>query len=174
MQIRSLASATLLVFSLCCALPAQQRCSMQQVVGTWGFTLVGWDILNGQSTPAPETMIGIVSVDESGKVTGAATSVLGAPLGGIPAGQPLDSELVDASVQVNPDCTGFFKYSILLKGAGVPAYGPNVDRLVVLPFHNQVLAMRVHSPLSKPLEPYTMNRISFMPAPVSWPAVPTQ
>jgi hypothetical protein len=99
---------------------------------------------------------------------------LGAPFGGAPAGQTLDWEIVDASVQVNPNCTGFFKYSILLRGLGVPAYGPNIDRLIVLPFHGQVLGMRVQSPLSKPLEAYTMNRIGFVPSTVSWPAVPTQ
>ncbi len=174
MQLRNIAIAVLVVLSLSYALPAQQHCSMRYAVGTWAMSLSGWDMPTGQSTPAPETMLAVLSVEPSGRVTGSGTSILGTTLAGIPAGQPLDWDIVDASIQVNEDCTGFFTYSIQLKGLGLPPFGPNIDRLVIVPRSDQIIAMRIQSPLSKPMEVYTLYRMRIVPTTVSWPPVPAQ
>jgi hypothetical protein len=80
--------------------------------------------------------------------------------------------MVNARVEVNADCTGLLTYSILLKGLPAPAIGPYVDRLIVNPSRDEILGMGVQSPLSKPMWVYTLNRISHVPSPVSWPAAP--
>jgi len=92
----------------------------------------------------------------------------------IPAGQALDMDMVNATVQVNADCTALLKYSIQLKGLPVPPVGPYYDRLIVLPTQGEILGMGVSSPISKPMWIYTMKRMSGVASPVSWPAVPAQ
>ena len=176
MYIRNLTSAALLVLCFCCALAAQPPCSTLDAVGVWSFMSLGWSIPVGGSEPAPLTMIGILTIDYSGKMTGPATFVSGAPMPGtpIPAGQALDMDMVNATIQVNADCTALLKYSIQLKGLPVPPVGPYYDRLIVLPAQGEILGMGVSSPISKPMWIYTMKRISHVPSPVSWPAVPAQ
>ena len=176
MRAQNLIGTALLALGLCCALAAQPQCSIQNVVGTWGYTGIGWSIPAGGSAPAPLTMIGIIVIDYSGKETGPGTFVSGAPVPGtpIPAGQPLDFDIVNATVQVNADCTALLKYSIQLKGMPVPPIGPYFDRLVVVPNGGEFLEMSVQSPISKPFWIYTFKRMSPVPAPVSWPAVPAQ
>ena len=114
MYVRNLTSAAVLVLILCSALLAQPRCSAGSLTGTWAYTAIGWTVPAGESTAAPTTMIGILVIDYAGKVSGPGTSTSGAPIPGtpIPAGQPLDFEMVDTSIEVNADCTGLFKYSI--------------------------------------------------------------
>lgn len=80
--------------------------------------------------------------------------------------------MVAATIQVNADCTATFKYSVQLKGVPGPAIGPYVDRLMVVPDQGEVLGMGVVSPISKPMWTYSMKRLTYMPSPVSWPAIP--
>jgi hypothetical protein len=87
---------------------------------------------------------------------------------------PLDFDFVNATIQVNADCTALLKYSLQLKGLPIPPVGPYYDRLIVLPAQGEIMGMGVSSPTSMPMWVYTMKRMSWVPGPVSWPAVPAQ
>jgi hypothetical protein len=174
MLIRNLASATVMALGLCCAVTAQPRCSMNDLVGVWAYQASGWVVPSGESTTAPISMLGIGSIDHNGNFTGPGTVTTGAAIAGIPAGTPLEFDMINATVQVNADCTGLIRYYVQLKGVPVPPVGPYIDRLVVIPNQDEVLALGVVSPLSKPAWIYTMKRISRVPSAVSWPALPAQ
>ena len=176
MYTRNLTSAAVLVLCLCCTLAAQPQCSTRDAVGVWAYSSLGWSIPTGGSEPVPMTMIGITITDSSGKVTGPGTFTSGAPIPGtpIPAGMALDFDMVNATIQVNADCTALLKYSIQLKGLPVPPIGPYYDRMILLPAQGESLGMGVVSPTSKPMWVYTSKRMSWIPWPVSWPAVPAQ
>ncbi len=165
----------MVVLSLCCAAAAQPQCSIRDAVGVWAFTAIGWEVQPGESTAAPVTGIGMAVIDYSGKVTGPGTITTGALVAGtIPAGVPLDFDMVNSTVQVNADCTALLKMFIQIKGMPGPPIGLYVDRWIVLPNQDEILAMGVASPLSRPMWIYTMKRISHVPSAVSWPAVPAQ
>lgn len=166
--------AALLVLCMCHIAAAQPQCTVDDVRGVWAYSGAGWLVYPDQPTPVSVTMIGIMVIDHSGKVTGPGTITTAAPVPGtsIPAGQPLDWEIVsDTPIQVNPDCTAVLRYGIRIKGmTGVlPGY---IDRLIVLVAEGEILGMGVASPLSKPLLIYRMKRITRTPTPVSWPTVP--
>ena len=173
MSNRNFVRAALLALCLCAVVAAQPQCSNQTLAGTWAYKGIGWTIPTGQSDAVPLTMIGVITVDYSGKSGGPGTEISGAAVPGtpIPAGQPLDFDIVNGTIQVTADCTAVFKYSIQLKGMGpMPPIGPYVDRLVVMPTQNEVYGMSVASPLSKPMDVYSMKQISHAPVSVSWPA----
>jgi hypothetical protein len=176
MRTRNLSRMALLALCVCCALAAQPQCSNQDIVGVWAYSGVGWVVPTGESTAAPVSMIGIAAIDFGAKLTGPGTITTAALTAGvIPSGVPLDYDMVNATVQLNPDCSALLKYYIQLKVMpGATPVGPYVDRLVVVPGQGEILGMGVASPLSKPMWVYTMKRISRVPSALSWPAVPAQ
>jgi len=109
-------------------------------------------------------------------MTGPITVISGFGIPGtpIPAGAVLDFDFVDASVEVTPDCTGIWKYSLQLKGTPAPIPGQYVERIVVLPQQDEILFMSIQSPLSKPMWVGTAKRLFQLPRPVAWPAAPAQ
>ena len=172
MRARNLVCATLLVFSFCFALAAQPQCGIGSVRGTWAFAELGWTVpLGGSSAPAsPVTVIGVFSIDYSGKMPGSGTTISGTGIPGtpIPAGEVLDFDF-EGSVQITSDCTGTWRYSIKLKGTPAPLPGQFIERIVYSPHKDQILSMAVQSPLSKPLWIGVSERLGNVPAALAWP-----
>lgn len=127
------------------------------MAGTWSYLAIGWTVPNGASVPVPVTGIGVGVIDNAGNVTGPGTWTSGAPIPGtpLPAGQPLDIEVVNATIQINEDCTGIFKYDLLLKGLPIPPLGPYIERIIFDRGHDEVISMSVQAPTGKPMWTYT-------------------
>ncbi len=80
--------------------------------------------------------------------------------------------MIDGTVELNPDCTGIWKYSVRLKGTPAPIPGQYVERIVAVPEKDEILFLSIRSPLSKPMSTGTAKRISPVPTPVAWPQAP--
>lgn len=181
MRTRNLVCATLLVCWLCLALPAQSQCSIQSIRGTWTFAEMGWTVPFGGSNAAasPVTVLGVISVEStgstiigtSGKITGSGTTISGTGIPGtpIPAGEVLDFDFV-GTVEITPDCTGVWKFSIQLKGTPAPLPGQFVERIVYSPQKDEMFSMSIQSPLSRPFWIGFLKRLGTVPAPIAWPA----
>lgn len=179
MRSQTVTTAALLVFLFCCTLAAQPQtawpqCSLASVVGQWAHSVSGWEIPQGATAPVQVTFMGVLNIDWSGKVTGPGTSIQGAPIPGTPiqAGQVLEYDYVNGSIQVTSECTGLLTTFIQLKGLPVPPLGPYVGRIIVLPDRGEMVALSIQSPSSKPMWTYTLKRITHVPGPVSWPQAP--
>jgi hypothetical protein len=175
MTIRNVLAAIAISLCICAVLPAQGQgqCSLISLRGTWGFTEIGWSIPIGTAAPVPVTVIGLLSLDFTGKMTGSATVISGAPLPGtaIPAGEPLDVDAVEGTVELNSDCTGFWKYSLRLRGVPAPPFGPFVERIVYSPQKDLIYSMSVGSPTSHPMWIGTATRVTNSVGPIAWPAM---
>jgi hypothetical protein len=167
----------MLAISFCGAVSAQPQCSIQSVVGRWGYNLAGWYIPAGSSVPVQVAGIGVFSIDYSGKLTGPATWGMAVAFAGTPfvAGQMLEYNFVSGSIQVTPDCTGFLSTMMTIKGLPIPPMGPYVGRIIVLPDKGEILATGFQAPTTeKPLWTYTLRRMSPVPGAVAWPDAPAQ
>jgi hypothetical protein len=175
MRAGNIVCATLLGLSICCALPAQQGCHSGSLIGAWAFSELGWTVPleNGSSTVAsPVTVIGVLTIDYSGNMTGSGTTISGTGIPGtpIPAGEVLDFDF-KGTVEITPDCVGFLRYSIQLKGTPAPLPGEFIERFVYLPQKEQVISMSIQSPLSKPLWIGRYARLGRVPESIAWPDV---
>lgn len=175
MRARNLVCASLLVLLLCGALPAQPQCGVYSLRGTWAFAEIGWTVPSGGSSAAasPVTVIGVLSIDSAGKLTGSGTTISGTGIPGtpIPAGEVLDFEF-EGTVEIGSDCTGFWTYNFKLRGTPAPLPGQFIERIVYSPGKDEILSMSIRSPLSKPMWIGFSTRLSRVPAPVTWPAAP--
>jgi hypothetical protein len=177
MRARNVVIAVLLALWICSALPAQSQCTLQTVVGHWAYNLAGWYIPAGGTVPVQVAGIGVFNIDYSGKVTGPATWAMAMPFAGTPitSGQMLEYDFVSGSIQVTPDCTGLLTTMLKIKGLPIPAMGPYVGRIIVLPDKGEILAMSLQAPPGeKPMWTYTLRRMSPTPGPVAWPDPPSQ
>ncbi len=175
MRIRHMAGAMLLAYSLCFNLAAQQPCTMSNLVGTWAFSELGWTVpmgSGGNAVASPVTVIGVMTIDYSGKMTGSGTTISGTGIPGtpIPAGEVLDFDFT-GTVALTPDCTGSWKYAIQLKGTPAPLPGQFIERFVYSAQKDEVLSMAVQSPLSKPFWIGFYKRLGRAPVPVAWPTI---
>jgi hypothetical protein len=171
MRAQNLVCATLLVFSFCSAVPAQTQCGIGSLRGTWVFADLGWTVpFGGSNAASPVTSLGVVSIDYAGKMTGSGTTISGTGLPGtpIPAGEVIDFDF-EGSVQITPDCTGIWKYSIKLKGTPAPLPGQFIERIVYSPQKDSILSMSIQSPLSKPLWIGIAQRLGNVAGPIAWP-----
>ena len=105
---------------------AAPRCTAETVRGTYGGVAEGIVLMTvpgqTQPLPAPYSGIGALAIDGEGGVTGGSTASI--------AGEKMESELADASLQVFPDCTGHLSYRLRPKrsaggAAGRPREGRN-------------------------------------------------
>jgi len=161
-------AAMLMMLWPCGALLAQPQCSVQNVIGDWSASALGWSILTAPGPwPINETVptvgLGVVSIDHSGKLTGPGTIVL--------AGLVIDYDMV-GTVEINSDCIGLLKYTVKIKG--FPDMGGYVERFVLDRNRQEMVTVSVRSPISKPMWVMTLRRISAVPAAVTWPELPTQ
>ena len=175
MRAGNIVCATLLGFSLCCALSAQQQCTVGNLVGTWAFSEIGWTVPLGSGSSAvasPVTVIGVLTVNYSGKITGSGTTISGTGIPGtpIPAGEVLDFDFA-GTVEITPNCTGSWRYSIQLKGTPAPLPGQFIERFVYSLPKDQVVSMAIQSPLSKPLWIGQYTRMGRAPESIAWPEV---
>lgn len=92
-----------LVFGLARIAPAQIRgaCSSFSPAGTWGLTHTGTIIFPTGAVPV--AIVGIITVDGNGNLSGAQTSSLG--------GQ-ISKTTLQGTLTMNPDCTGTFTASV--------------------------------------------------------------
>jgi hypothetical protein len=176
MHVRNLAGGMLLALSLCGAIPAQPSCRLESVRGTWAFAELGWTVPLGSGSSAvasPVTVIGLFTVDYSGKMTGSGTTISGTGIAGtpIPAGEFLDFDF-SGTVEITSDCAGLLRYSIQLKGTPAPLPGQFIERFVYSPAKDELLSMSIQSPLSKPLWIGRYMRLGHVPSPVAWPDAP--
>jgi hypothetical protein len=174
MRITDIVSATAALFGFCAALAAQQPCSVSNIRGTWAMTASGWAIplAPANSPAAPVASIGAFTIDYAGRLMGSGSISWATGIAGtnIAAGDVLDFDMVDGSVDLNPDCTGIWRYSVKLKG--MPALTGYVERIVVVPQKDEIVFLSIRSPLSKPMWVGTAKRISPVPSTMSWPPAP--
>jgi hypothetical protein len=155
----------------CGIVGAQTPCTMAHVAGNWAYSVSGWDLLPGATAPVQMVFSGVLSIEYSGKVTGPGTFAMGSPLAGtpIPAGQALDYDFVSGSIQLTADCTGLLSTMMKIKNSPVPAMGPYIGRIVVLPDRGEIIAMAYRAPGGeKPMWTYVLKRISNAPSAVEW------
>ena len=175
MRVGNMVCATFLGLSICCALPAQQQCSMGSLVGTWAFSEIGWTVPLGSGPSAsasPVTVIGVTTINNSGKMTGSGTTISGAGIPGtpIPAGEVLDFDFT-GTVEITPNCTGSWRYSIQVKGTPAPLPGQYIERFVYSLPKDEVVSMSIQSPLSKPFWIGVFTRMGRAPESIAWPDV---
>lgn len=175
MHVREIAYAVLPALLLCCAASAQPSCGIHSLAGTWAFAELGWTVPTGSGASAvasPVTVIGAFTVDYSGKMTGAGTTIsaVGIPGTPIPAGEVLDFDF-NGTVEITSDCTGVLKYSIQIKGTPAPVPGQFIERFVYSPHNDELFSMAIQSPLSKPLWIGRYTRLGRVPQPIAWPTV---
>lgn len=144
---------------------AAPRCTAETVRGTYGIAAEGIVVraVPGQTQPvlAPYSGIGAIAIDGEGGITGGSTASI--------AGEPMESELAGASLQVLPDCTGYISYSLRPKGA--PAALPGgFSKVVILDNGDEIRALEIQLPMGigLPLLPSVSKRISKAPGPVNW------
>jgi hypothetical protein len=174
MRIPTIVCATAALLGFCAALAAQQPCSINSIRGTWAMTVSGWAIPlappNAQA--APVVGIGAFTIDYTGRLTGSgslswATGIAGTT---ISAGDVLDFDMVDGTVDLNPDCTGIWHYTVRLKG--MPPLPGYVERIVAVPQKDEIVFLSIRTPLSKPMWVGTAKRISPVPSTIAWPQAP--
>ncbi len=180
MRIRNLLCMGLIILGFCCAVEAQMLqsqtyCSIyRNVRGTWAFSEIGWTVpfSDSQTVASPVTVLGAMSVDSSGKITGSGTTISGTGIPGtqIPAGTVLDFDF-EGTVELTPDCTGVLKYSIQIKGTPAPLPGQFIERIVYSPWSDEIVSMSIQSPLSKPMWIGTYKRVGRLPMSIAWPPV---
>ena len=144
---------------------AAPRCTAETVRGTYGTAAEGIILktVPGQTqpVPAPYSGIGAIAIDGRGGITGGSTASI--------AGELMESELADASLQVLPDCTGRISYRLRPKGA--PAALPGgISKVVILDNGDEIRALEIQLPMGigMPLLPSVSKRISKEPGPVGW------
>jgi hypothetical protein len=112
---------------------AQQPCNTNMMIGTYVQSYSGWVTME-QSGAAPltffGTVFGVVSIDNGGKITGAAA------ISGF--GPVVDYE-VSGTVEIKPDCTGTIRAASKPKGS-TGAGMPEVHRFVFIPSEKKILA----------------------------------
>jgi hypothetical protein len=169
---RTLIYGTAALAWACAAACAQPACNTNAVRGNWSMSASGWGIPLGAANAAAAPIVGIgaFSIDFAGKLTGSGTIIwaAGLPNVGIAAGDVLDFDM-EGSVDVGPDCTGVWRYSVRLRGVpGMPPVPGYVERIVVIPQRDEIVFQSVKSPLSKPMWTGTAKRISQVPSAISW------
>ena len=144
---------------------AEPSCTAETVRGTYGTAAEGIILkaVPGQTqpVPAPYSGIGAIAIDGEGGITGGSTASI--------AGELMESELADASLQVLPDCTGHISYRLRPKGA--PAALPGgISKVVILDNGDEIRALEIQLPMGigMPLLPSVSKRISKEPGPVGW------
>ena len=144
---------------------AEPSCTAKTVRGTYGTAAEGIILktVPGQTqpVPAPYSGIGVIAIDGEGGITGGSTASI--------AGELMESELADASLQVLPDCTGLISYRLRPKGA--PAALPGgISKVVILDNGDEIRALEIQLPMGigMPLLPSVSKRISKEPGPVGW------
>ena len=176
MRIRNLASGVAVALCLGATVAAQPQCGVNSIRGTWATSSIGWAIPLGAAgaQPAPIVMIGVMSIDYAGRLTGSGTLTWGTGIAGTPiaAGDVLDYDM-DGTVDLNQDCTGFWRYTVKLRGTPAPIPG-YLERIIVVPQKDEILSQSIRSPLSKPMWTSISKRISPIPSPVAWPQAPAQ
>lgn len=180
MRIRNLLCMGLVILGICCAaeaqmLPSQTYCSVHRNLrGTWAFSEIGWTVpfSDSQTVASPVTVLGAMSVDSSGKITGSGTTISGMGIPGtqIPEGTVLEFDFV-GTVELTPDCTGVLKYSIQIIGTPAPLPGQFIERIVYSPGTDEIASMSVQSPLSKPMWIGSYKRIARLPMSITWPTI---
>lgn len=144
---------------------APPRCTAETVRGTYGGVAEGIVLKTvpgqAQLVPAPYAGIGALSIDGQGGITGGSIASI--------AGERMESDLVDASIQVLPDCTGYISYRLGPKG--VPAALPGgLAKVVILDNGDEIRALEIELPmgLGLPLLPSVSKRLSKVPGQVGW------
>jgi hypothetical protein len=144
---------------------AAPKCTAETVRGTYGIAADGITLMTvpgqAQPVPAPQSGIGTYAIDGRGGITGSGTSSV--------AGQLVESELADASLQVMADCTGYMQYHLKLKGAPAALPGWGLDKVVILDDGEEIRSLIIlGGPTGKPLMPAVWKRMSKEPGPVGW------
>jgi len=135
----------------------QANCSATQLIGTY--------IVDGKATiyvtnpdmsvtpvPASWTMLG--TLDAQGKFTG------GGPMD-LPIAMP-PTGMGDTSLEVNPDCTGTFKFKFKDLSTGVEFPGQGIEKLIIMRDGDRltVKALYLQGILGKPVGLETWTRVS--------------
>ena len=152
---RSILGALVLLVLFAVPVAAQPLCDQHWIRGTWAYTYEGMlypFMPDGtlSPTPVPIVLLGIVSIDANGAVTGGGTGVMGT--------QVIEYEFVNSTVEAGPGCTATGKYSLSVPGMGtVPGQG--MDRLVLMPGDDEMRAICVQGVLGRPVYVGTYKRI---------------
>ncbi len=121
----------LLILVLCAVAAAQPRCGVESIHGTYAVFYDGWVVLPGSPFPLtlPGLIMGVISIDFGGKVSGAETVVV--------LGQRLEYEVLDGSVEIKTDCTGTARTRFKLKGSSQPPFEVT-EKIIVLPEDKEI------------------------------------
>jgi hypothetical protein len=148
--------ALLALLSSRAPLQAQVQCSLDTVQGTYAYTYQGTMLVPQTGAvpyaPAPAAALGTLSIDYAGKMTGTGIAVVG--------DQVLEGEMVNASIQVNPDCTGVARWNMKIKGTDTVLPFQGIDRLIVLAQRGEILTISLGAPAGKPVLLGVWTRIS--------------
>jgi hypothetical protein len=127
-------------------------CRNGVVRGAYVYSSESDVFLAGQFAPVASATLGLLAVGPGGAVTGSATTTL--------AGQVTEGDAVNASVAVNPDCTGALTWGFQARGAAAPHSGQNVDRFVVLNNGDDIVGVTAQSVLGRATGLVKLKRIS--------------
>ena len=137
------------------------KCTAETVRGTYGSAADGIVLATvpgqAQPVPAPYSGLGAFVIDGRGGLTGNGAASM--------AGQLMEWEMAENSIQVMEDCTAYIRYRVKPKGASAALPGESLDKWVILDGGEEIRTLGV---TGKSVVPAVMKRISKDPAPAGW------
>lgn len=149
----ALAAVLFLAFSA--VSQAQPICGARTLVGTYEVSydglLIVTDPQSGQPMPLASVLLGVLTIDYSGHLSGTATASNG--------GQIIDIEY-SGSVEVTDDCTGIAHWHLKPKGAPGFLPGEGAEKLVIDDAGESVTTILTQGVLGSPVSLGHWKRLS--------------
>jgi hypothetical protein len=145
--------------------PGDPQCSSDTVRGAYGGHWEGIVLMDvpGQAQPAPvpAVFIGSAAIDPQGRVTGSYTISLG--------GEVMEVNVVNSTIQVNPDCTGTLRFTLQPDNSPQPLPVQLIEEIVVLDNGDELVGITTQGLLGKPTIGLSgMKRLSMLPVQPVW------
>lgn len=156
---KRLTTLTLLTLAASALAAAQQVCRLDTIRGTYAISVSGWTTIVQPPMTVFGTILGVVSIDWDGKISGAgAVSGLG----------PVTDYEVAGTAKIGPECTGTLTMKVRPKGTA-QYIGIETDRFVLDPDGKTLLTTVVDmGPGYYPSMLGVWKRISREPNAASW------
>jgi hypothetical protein len=136
--------------------PGQSHCSSHTLVGSYGTTYQGYavQVPPGQTlpVPAPYSYVGTALIDHQGRVSGGGTYSVG--------GTVMEVTLANATIEIQPDCTGTLHYSLVPAGSNQPLPQQGADHFVAFENGDEITLMTIQGVFGAPVTLGSMKRMS--------------
>jgi hypothetical protein len=130
------------------------NCSAGMITGTWVGTYNGVTLMSGKPAPVPTAITLIGAISYQGNLAGKYTNSVGGAIG--------SGQYTGSLVEVKPDCTGTWKWSLQGTG-GTGISGQGIEKFVILDGGNEMWTAGLQGPIGPPVGIGRYRRISPVP-----------